>query len=192
MSRIGIYGGSFNPPHIGHVQVAKDAIERFVLEKLYIVPAGIPYFKDQSTIAPGEQRLQMCREAFKDIPNVIVTRTEIDRPGNSYTIDTIRELKREGDQVFLVLGTDAYKQLDSWYKADEIRNETSLIVVPRPSPDDMMYTAPEVVLFNLPYYVSSSGIRDLIKRNRPFDHLLPNNVGDMVRSFELYGYRRHE
>jgi nicotinate-nucleotide adenylyltransferase len=121
--KIGIYGGSFNPPHKGHTYSAKAAVEQLGLSRLIVVPSGSPPHKLLPDGGPDAgERLEMVREAFRGFPDCEVSDIEIRRPGESYTVDTLRELKKNypGAEFFLIVGSDMFLTLRQWKDADEI------------------------------------------------------------------------
>lgn len=118
--RVGIYGGTFAPPHIGHVEAAKAFMKQMRLDYLYVIPAAIPPHKQCNFIVDPIHRLAMCDLAFSGIDGVIVSDLELRRGGVSYTVDTLRELTAPDTRLFLFCGTDMFLTLDQWYQADEI------------------------------------------------------------------------
>ena len=121
--RIGIFGGSFNPPHRGHTISAVEAAEQLQLDRLFVVPAGEPPHKKLAENSPNAQaRLEMTKLAFDGIPNTEVSDIETNRPGESYTIDTVREMKKlyPDAELFLIMGTDMFLSLHNWKDADDL------------------------------------------------------------------------
>ena len=120
MTRIGIYGGTFSPPHNGHLAAARAFMEQMWLEILYVIPTAIPPHKEMEHSVSAEHRLAMCRAAFSGIEGVYVSDMEIQRGGRSYTVDTLRELSGEDRRLFLLCGTDMMLTLDQWRAPEEI------------------------------------------------------------------------
>ena len=118
--RVGIYGGTFAPPHIGHVEAARAFMKQMRLDYLYVIPTAIPPHKTTDFDVDPYQRLAMCDLAFSGIDGVIVSDIELRRGGVSYTVDTLRELTAPDTRLFLFCGTDMFLTLDQWYCADEI------------------------------------------------------------------------
>ena len=118
--RVGIYGGTFAPPHIGHVEAARAFMKQMRLDYLYVIPAAIPPHKKCDFDLDPFHRLAMCDLAFSGIDGVIVSDIELRRGGVSYTVDTLRELTAPDTRLFLFCGTDMFLTLDQWYCADEI------------------------------------------------------------------------
>ena len=118
--RVGIYGGTFSPVHNGHVAAAKAFMEQMWLDILYVIPTGVTPHKDMKGNATPSQRLEMCRLAFEGVEGVVVSDMEMKREGKSYTVDTLRQLSRPDDRLFLLLGTDMMLTLDQWRDPDRI------------------------------------------------------------------------
>lgn len=137
--RIGIFGGTFNPPHLGHKHLAQQIKKKAGLDKIIIIPAGIPPHKVSKDLADGEHRVKMCElifsEEFYEISDI-----ELKRQGKSYTVDTVAELKRlyPEDELFLIIGTDMLMSFDSWYRYEDILADVTLCVSVR---DDEVKTA---------------------------------------------------
>jgi nicotinate-nucleotide adenylyltransferase len=118
--RVGIYGGTFAPPHIGHRAAAEAFMKQMRLDYLYVIPAAIPPHKTVDFVVTPADRLRMCEYAFEGLEGVVVSDLEIRRGGVSYTVDTLRELTAPDTRLFLLCGTDMFLTLDKWYCAEEI------------------------------------------------------------------------
>ena len=129
--RLGLFGGTFDPPHFGHVAALEAAARSGRFDRLEVTVAGDPYLK-QVDVRPAAQRLAMAHAAFDDLALVHVSDLEIRRAGPSYTIDTVRELLDEADEVDLIIGADLATQLDSWHEALLLRELVAVGIVPRP------------------------------------------------------------
>lgn len=132
--RIGVYGGSFNPPHTGHALAAVELREKLNLDRLLIVPAADPPHKTLPTGSPApEQRLELCRAAFAGLPGVEICDMEIRREGKSYTVDTLAELRAQypGDELILVMGTDMFLSFSTWREPERIASLAALAVMHR-------------------------------------------------------------
>jgi nicotinate-nucleotide adenylyltransferase len=117
LRRIGIFGGTFNPIHLGHVQVVREVKADFDLDKILIIPSALPPHKELDGVADAEDRLEMIRLAFLDDPNFMISDVELKRSGPSYTIDTVRHYKSilsENTDLFLIVGLDAFLEIDTW------------------------------------------------------------------------------
>ena len=138
--RIAIYGGSFNPPHLGHAEAAHTVYEELHPDKLLIIPDHIPPHKDMEENSPAPQeRLELCRLAFADVPTAEVTDLEIRREGKSYTADTVERLRESypEDEFFLVLGTDMLLCFDEWYRFEYLLEQCTLAVLPREDNEEL-------------------------------------------------------
>ena len=120
MTRIGIYGGTFSPPHNGHLRAARAFMEQMWLDFLYVIPTAVPPHKEMEVPVSAQDRLEMCRLAFSGMEGVYVSDMEIQRGGRSYTVDTLRELSGEDRRLFLLCGTDGMLTLGERNDAGEI------------------------------------------------------------------------
>ena len=120
MLRVGIYGGAFSPIHIGHVEAAKAFMRQMWLDVLFVIPTGLSPHKEMDHSANTDDRMEMCRRAFREVEGVIVSDIEIRRVGKSYSIDTIREMSGDDRRLFMLCGTDMMLTLGEWDDADEI------------------------------------------------------------------------
>ena len=119
-TRVGIFGGTFNPPHIGHVEAAKAFVEQMQLDELIIMPAFIPPHKDCDMTVTSLERFEMCKIAFKDVSKAVVSDLEISRGGKSFTYLTLQELTREDRELCFLCGTDMILTMDMWRNPDII------------------------------------------------------------------------
>ena len=136
-NRIGLYGGTFDPIHNGHLYVITELLERDVVDQIILVPAGEPWLRENAPIASGEDRLKMCQLAVAELDlgdEVLVNSIEIRRSGPSYTIDTVEALKATypNDKIALILGTDAHSNIDQWHRSDELKKLVEVLVIDRP------------------------------------------------------------
>ena len=200
MTRIGIYGGTFSPPHNGHIAAAKAFMEQMWLDILYVIPASTPPHKQMTCAVSPEDRLNMCRLAFSEMEGVYVSDMEIQRGGKSYTVDTLRELTGEDRRLFLLLGTDMMLSLGEWYRPDEIfrlsypvyiRREKDAILDQRIIQTIADYNEKygKVVrrIVTEPLVISSSEIRRRFEAQESVEGLLPPSVEKYIRDKHLYG-----
>ena len=141
VSRIGIYGGTFDPIHNGHLRVVVELLSRKIVDSIILIPAGQPRLRSEAPVADGKSRLEMCKLAIQDLPTgireqVSVSDIEINRKGPTYAIDTVLELNRQEAELFWVIGSDAYSNIDQWHRASELKELVSFIVIDRPGSDD--------------------------------------------------------
>ena len=139
MSRVGIYGGTFDPIHVGHLHVITQLIEKDLVDQLLVIPAGDPLLRQHAPIATGQQRRTMCQFAMADLPadvaaKVQVNPIEILRTGPSYAIDTVEAVAQNfpGDTIVLVIGQDAAEKLEQWHRIDELRGMVEFLIIGRP------------------------------------------------------------
>lgn len=168
--RVGIFGGTFDPVHLGHVGLVVSMMELHHLDHLFVIPVYINPLKIAPTSA--DHRLKMVKIAFKDVPHVTVLPLEIRRKGPSYTIDTIKALYKKkhvqpGDELFLLMGEDVVSSFDRWMKAEELLQLVTPIVGTR-SP------------------ISATEIRDRLKQGLFCGHLLAKGVYNYIKRHHLY------
>jgi len=139
LSRVGIYGGTFDPIHVGHLHVITQLIEKDLVDQLLVIPAGDPLLRQHAPIATGQQRRTMCQLAMADLPadvaaKVQVNPIEILRAGPSYAIDTVEAVAQNypGDTIVLVIGQDAAEKLEQWHRIDELRGMVEFLIIGRP------------------------------------------------------------
>jgi nicotinate-nucleotide adenylyltransferase len=180
----GLLGGAFDPPQVGHVALAEAALERFDLERLVVLPTGDPPHKRVGT--PAEIRYRLAEAAFADLPRVELSRFELDRPGPSYTVDTVRwAAERYGDVLFIV-GADHWASFDRWHDPEGVLRYARLAVVTRPGVD-VPAAREGVVLFEMPPVpISSTEVRERVARGEPIEGLVPARVAELIRELGLY------
>lgn len=133
MALVGIMGGTFNPIHMGHIEIAKAAYEQYHLDEIWFMPNHIPAYKSEDTIISGEIRLEMVRLAIKELPYCKASDFELKRQGNTYTIDTLKLLKKEYPKhtFYFIMGADSLFSFDKWREYEQIPNYAKLLVAPR-------------------------------------------------------------
>jgi nicotinate-nucleotide adenylyltransferase len=190
MRRIGLYGGSFNPVHAGHVLVAQAALEELELERVIFIPAAQSPFKPGVPLAPDRLRLQMLRLALAGYPRFEVDPLEIDRGGVSYTIDTVRHYSARLPDASLcyLIGADHVPQLPRWRDSAELAQLVEFIVVGRPGEAAVELPPPFCgrSLRGFPLGLSASQIRDRVRRGQPIDLLVGAPVSEVIRNNRLY------
>ena len=176
--RIAIYGGSFNPPHIGHVEAARSAYEQLRPDRFLIIPTNIPPHKEMEENSPSpETRLEFARLAFGSIPGAEISDMEIRREGKSYTSDTVDILRERfpGDELCIVMGTDMFLSFKTWYRWQHLVEECTLAVLGREADD-----APEIAAFR-EQMVRECGARVILMAHEP----LPMSSTEIRRSLRL-------
>ena len=131
MTRIGVFGGTFYPVHVGHLAIANAALEELGLDRVYFVPARRSPLKEHGPIATAEDRLAMLSAAIADEPRFRVSRAELEREGPSFTVDTLEALRGEGE-LFLIVGSDAYADFERWREPQRIRELATVVLAARP------------------------------------------------------------
>ena len=132
---IGLFGGSFNPIHFGHLQVAEHTRERLQLDHVYFIPTGDPPHKPHTSLAPAHHRLQMVKIAIEDHPHFSVIDLEAHSPNISYTYDTLKTLRREmfsNEQFFFIVGLDAFLEFPTWKQAETLLTLSNFVIISRP------------------------------------------------------------
>lgn len=199
MTRIGIYGGTFSPPHNGHLAAARAFMEQMWLDILYVIPDALPPHKEMDQPVSAADRLEMCRLAFGGMEGVYVSDLEIRRGGRSYTVDTLRELSGEDRRLFLLCGTDMVLTLDEWREPAEIFRLCYPVYIRResdPSLDGLLvkkiaeysekYGKVVRRIVTEPLPVSSSEIRQKLHAGKPVEDLLPAAVAAYIHDKHLY------
>ena len=202
MQRIGIFGGTFNPIHMGHVRLAQHYIRELQLDKLLIIPTKYPPHKIARDLASSRHRLEMCRLAFADVPEVEVSDIEIQRPGRSYTVDTIRALHQmyPEDRLILLMGTDMLLSMDSLHGVDQIFRLCYPVYMRREGADPVLdgQIVKQIEKLNArygkvvrrivgePLPISSTKIRSLISQGKSIQGLVPAAVEQYIRDHNLY------
>ncbi len=197
--KIGILGGTFDPIHNGHLAIAEEARKRMGLAEVYFGPAGRTPLKESGTILAAEHRIEMVRLAIADYPYFKLSTIEIDRPGPSYTVDTIAELRDKfgaENELYFIIGLDSLAQLPRWREPARIIRMCRLGAVPRPGyslPDTNTLEAamPGIsqrltVLDEPKSDVSATEVRQRAKRGESISHLVPEEVVEYIKRQKLY------
>ena len=188
--RIGLFGGSFDPVHLGHVMVALAALEELRLNRLYIIPTAQSPFKPDQQPAQADARVQLLHLAFDGQTNCEFDTQELDREGASFTIDTVRGYADHfnGAELFYIIGADHVLTLPQWREAEALAPLVTFVVVPRPG--DPVADFPEpfrgLVLRGQPMEISASDIRQRLHEGKKIDHLTPPRVAEALKTMHLY------
>lgn len=194
MKKTGIFGGTFNPPHLGHKRLAEIAADSLSLDRVIIIPDCIPPHKEASSLASPEKRLEMCKATFKD-PRFEISSAEIERGSKSYTVETLRELKKQfpDDEFYLIIGSDMLSSFKAWYCWEEILSLAKIIAASRengfiPTLDGFSDEQKSRIIFleAEPFEISSSEIRNGIWKNDVFDNAVSDGVAQIIRNNGLY------
>lgn len=210
--RVAVFGGTFDPVHYGHLRLAEEAREACALDRVVFMPTFITPHKLTESLTPASVRFELVKSAIEDNPGFSVSDLEIRREGRSFTIDTVRELLKEPDtKVFLILGSDSFNDIASWYQYEDLLNLASFIVAPRPNhpPKPLEQVLPVELaskfwydsrvkayvnsggnsityLDTTPIDISSSDIRERVRGGRSVRYLLPDTAIGFIRKEGLY------
>ena len=201
--RVGILGGAFNPPHIGHLVCAQEALVQLELDRVLFVPVGVPPHRELEYDPGAEVRLELVELAVADDERFATSRIELDREGPSYTADTLAQLAGESpdDEHFLILGGDQAASLGSWHEPENVLKRATVAVFERVSwgrnaimiKIGRLPGAERVRYLDMPLMqVSSSAIRRRVRESRPIRYLVPDKVADYISSHDLYSAGRTE
>jgi len=210
-ARWGIFGGTFDPIHLGHLRAAEEVYEALALEKIIFIPAGFPPHKHRPDLSPFSLRYQMVKLAIEGVPHFEVSEIEAQLKGPSYSLLTLQELGKRfpGVEFFFILGLDAFLEFETWYHYQELPRLTHLVVIPRgpggakefeKKTKDLFPEARKEEVWHIPggktlrfisvtrFDISATTIRELVRKNCSIRFLVP----DRVRSFILEnGLYRH-
>jgi len=196
--RVGILGGTFNPPHVGHLVCAQEAMVQLDLEKVLFVPAARPPHRDIEADPGVDARVELCEAAISGDDRFELSRAEVEREGVSYTVDTLREFRKEtpDDELFLLLGGDQAASLMSWHEPEQVLELATVAAVERVG---FSRNAISIKLGRLPggrgilyldmpvMQVSSSLVRRRVAEGKPIRYLVPDPVVDYIYEHGLYG-----
>jgi nicotinate-nucleotide adenylyltransferase len=191
--RIGLLGGTFDPPHLGHLVVAECALVELGLDEVRLLVAGEPWMK--SPVSSAAERVALVEAAVADAPGLVCDTREVGRPGPTYTADTLAELHAEDPdaELFFVLGEDAATALPEWSRIADAFALATFVIVTRPGndpPDEALLPGPVVHLQIPQLYVSSTDLRERFARGGATRWLVPPSVDAEVRRRGLYGAPR--
>ncbi|WP_130865117.1 nicotinate-nucleotide adenylyltransferase [Acidipropionibacterium timonense] len=193
--RLGVMGGTFDPIHHGHLVAASEVAARFDLDEVVFVPTGVPWQKKGRNVSQPEDRYLMTVIATASNPSFSVSRVDIDREGDTYTVDTLKDLRRErGEDVdlFFITGADALRQILTWRGADELFDLATFIGVSRPGvplgPKDISHLpADKVTLLEVPAMaISSTDCRRRVTEQLPIWYLVPDGIVQYINKRGLY------
>jgi nicotinate-nucleotide adenylyltransferase len=188
-TRIGVFGGTFDPPQNGHIAVAQAVFERLELDHILFVPAGDPWQKNEE--ASPLQRSAMVKLAIAGHDNFSLSNVDIDRLGPTYTVDTLRELALQypGSELFFILGDEAFEGIQSWKSYEDLVGLATFVVVSRhgTQPEVPAKLSPSVNLLEIPTLpISSTMCRERIANGESLEGLVPDNVAKYVEEHQLY------
>jgi nicotinate-nucleotide adenylyltransferase len=187
--RLGIYGGTFDPVHHGHLLLARDVLEQLKFDAIVFVPCARSPFKHAKPHVTDAQRLALLRLALKGNPRFWLSRCELDRPAPSYAVDTAEEIRAAFPRakLFWLIGADQLAELEAWHRPDDLRRLVTFVLLPRK--DDTASPVPAGVL-SLPQPrridISATEIRHRVKSGLPIDHLVPAPIAASIKRNDLY------
>jgi nicotinate-nucleotide adenylyltransferase len=191
--RLGVFGGTFDPPHVGHVSLTRELRESGALDEILWIPAAVPPHKSAHRLTSSKLRMEMVRAAIDGRAHQSVSDIELLREGPSYTVDTLRALRSKCPRAtpVLVIGSDQFAELAGWHEAEEVVQLADVCVLPRggvelasaPPRLSVVWCAADVA----PIDVSSSGIRKRVREGRSYRHLVPEAVAEIIEREGLYG-----
>ncbi len=192
--RIGIIGGTFNPIRYGHLFIASEAKESFDLDRVIFVPCHQPPHKGDSELAGGEDRYRMVMLAVESNPDFVVSSTELDRGGKSYSIETVDEFQGKygaDSRIYFIIGMDSLGELSTWKDIEKLAGRCRFIVAVRPNWEHERSPWDEVChLMETPgLEISSTDIRNRVKSGRSIKYLLPEAVEEYIYDHRLYKQR---
>jgi nicotinate-nucleotide adenylyltransferase len=192
MKKIGLLGGTFNPIHNGHLFLASQAKEKFKLDKVIFIPSALPPHKEEKDLVNSKHRYIMTILATLDNDDFIVSDIEIHRGGKSYTLDTLKEIKKiygEDLSLYFIAGYDVISELDTWKESEEILNLCTFIIANRPGYPLKIKEGYQkhVEELNIPELeISSTEIREKIKNRESIKYLVPDLVYKYIYKYSLY------
>jgi nicotinate-nucleotide adenylyltransferase len=197
--KTGILGGTFDPVHLGHITIAENVRDELSLDEVLLIPAGVPMSRPNDRVTTASHRLNMVEIAVKGKKALKATPIEIERPGPTYTVDTLEELRKRGnedDEIYFVLGSDTLQTIGTWKNPGRILELCRLVVVPRPgyqplSDEELEKILPglskNIIVMKGPYLdISASQIRKRIAEGKPISHLVPEGIEEYIRQHNLY------
>lgn len=188
--RIGVFGGTFDPPHVGHLVTAVNVGHLLELDLVLLVVAGSPWQKEGTrAITPAADRLAMVAAAVEGVARLEVSSIEVDRPGPSYTVDTLDALAAvyPGAEFYTVMGADAAALLPTWERYNEVLRRTRVVVVDRPGAPSDLPPLTDWIHVQVPHLdVSSTDLRARVVDGRPLDFLVPDAVRRVIVERGLY------
>jgi nicotinate-nucleotide adenylyltransferase len=189
LARVGILGGTFDPPHKGHIAIAQAALKKLGLAKVIFIPANVPPHKTKQPLAPARDRLDMLKLAIGNNPYFEISTIELDRPGPSYTVDTLAEFctTYPDDELFLIIGADNVSEIETWHKPELILESATLAAANRPNFIPSGTYADKAVYFEMPpMEISSTEIRERVRTGKPISEFVCPGVEAFIKQHELY------
>jgi nicotinate-nucleotide adenylyltransferase len=192
--RIGLFGGTFNPIHCGHVKAAESVQNMFSFDRILFIPSYLPPHKESVDVASAAHRLKMVELALASFDRFFPSSVEIDARGTSYSILTLNKIKEMFPQteVFFLLGIDAFLEIETWKDYEDVLEQCSFVVMSRPGfrlseAKDILTEKYKIYLLSINTLdISSSEVRERIRKNQPIEGLVPENVENYIKERSLY------
>lgn len=190
--KIGILGGTFDPIHLGHLVLAEQVKEKLKLDQVIFIPCLRSPHKTRQKLSPAQDRFRMTRLALEDNSGFSVSDIELKRKGLSYTVDTLRELKKlhPHSQIYFLTGSDVVHELDAWKHPEQIYRLAKVVIATRPGFDEFdrrnRFAKKSIVVPITGIGVSSSEIRQRVKKGKSITYLVPSRVEDYIKKKKLY------
>lgn len=197
--KVGIMGGTFDPIHYGHLMLAQNALDTFSLDEILFVPSGTPWLKESTKVLSRNKRVSMTGMAIEDNPDFALSTIEIDREGNSYSYETVAELKKEQPETafYFIMGADSLLEIERWKHPDRLMADCILLVAVRDDCDKEglkkqiayltdKYQADIRILPANRMDISSTKIRQMIQEGKSVRYMLPNQVIRFIQKNHLY------
>lgn len=201
--RVGVFGGTFDPIHIGHLAAAQDAAKTLHLDRVFFVPNGRPPHKQSVAVSEVADRVAMVRRAIEDNPLFALSLIEVERPGMSYLIDTLRQFRKElqsDTEIYCLVGCDALRDLHSWHLPERLLAEFQLVVLDRPSAHAVDWASierhfPDIrcqirIVHVVQLQISSEEIRTRMAEARSIQYYVPDSVFAYIQQRGLYRAER--
>jgi len=196
VGRIGVLGGTFDPIHYGHLAAAEEARAKLNLREVIFVVAGLPPHKLDEEIAPAEDRYDMVELAVASNPHFSVSRIDIDRPGPSYTVDTIALLRQEWtEEIYFIMGIDSLMEIDTWHQPQRLIQLCRLVAVERPGYEPDLERLEETIpgitarteIIDMPEVdISSTDLQRRVREGLPIKYQVPPEVEEYIYQHRLY------
>lgn len=200
MKKIGILGGTFNPPHLGHISLAKKALHEFGLDLIIFIPTGTPPHKTKEYIAPKNHRYNMTRLAARGNHKFKISKIEVNKKGYSYAVDTFKKLIKnygKNAELFYIVGMDSINTIFDWKKPLELFKFCKFIIAGRPGQafktfkrimkfPPISQNKDKITIMPLNINISSTEIREKIKEGKDISKLMPPKVSEYIRKYNLY------
>lgn len=197
--KVGIMGGTFDPIHYGHLMLAQNALDTFLLDEILFVPSGTPWLKESTKVLSKNKRVSMTGIAIEDNPDFALSTIEIDREGNSYSYETVEELKKEQPDTdfYFIMGADSLLEIERWKHPDRLMADCTLLVAVRDDCDKEglkkqiayltdKYQADIRILPANRMDISSTRIRQMIQEGKSVRYMLPDQVIRFIQKNHLY------